>query len=365
MKKFCFLTLCLVLACCTFFSCTKSNPIEPTDYSMSENWMVQDYSEERPYDLIFFYGTAVLKPTQENGIADICDSMRTGGMVNYMTVGEQLSFTKSSKGNEYKANVFIPLYRQVSLSYALENCSKHEEYPAYMAKNEPLVDLKAAMDYYFENFNKDAKRPFVIAGHSQGGSAVQIVLENYFIKGGHKEYLKNLVAAYSIGYGVSKEWFDGLNKSLDGKDVIHAATGATDINCLISWNTEGPDGGDGNFLLPDKKFDTYLINPLNWKTDETPATKEENLGVAIRNTDNAFAMSETVISHDEKDLFNAQINLERGSLISSENNGVYAEIASYEGPLWGGKSLHTFDGAAFYVNMSVNLGDRLDACFGK
>lgn len=345
-----------------------SNSSGAIDYSNESNWALKKTVTNSKYDLFFFFGTSVNYPTQDNGVGDVSESMKASGLENYATVGSQLSFVKSNAGNVYKANIYVPMYRQMALFYALDNYSLHNDIINEIRNKEPGVDLKASLDYYFENYNKNAERPFVIAGHSQGSASLQVMLEDYFIKGGHKEYLKNCVAMYSTGYGVSKKWFDGLDKKLDGKELIHFATGATDTNCLISWNTEGPGATENNFLLSDEKNDTYVINPLNWKTDATYASRDESLGTLINNPN----YSETdpyspryVISTEDSDLFDAQIDLERGSVVCSEPNiGTYVNIPPY-GAIWGGKSLHVYDGRAFYSNMGRNLGDRLDSWFKK
>lgn len=339
-----------------------------TNYADESNWAFKTTSNKSDYDLIFFFGTSVMEPTQDNGVGDISESMKQSGLENYNTVGSQLSFVKSNAGNVHKANVYIPMYRQMALNYALKNYNKHNNIIDDIRSKEPAIDLKASLDYYFTNYNKNAARPFIVAGHSQGGASLQVMLEDYFIGGDHKSYLKNCVAMYSIGYGVSKKWFDGLDKKIDGEDVIHFATGELDTHCVISWNTEGPGATESSILLPDEKNDTYIINPLNWKTDETYAGKDKNLGSLVSNPNydpNDPFSPKRIISTKEEDLFDAQINLERGSIISNEpNSGTYVYIPPF-GAIWGGKSLHCSDGPGFYVNTGRNLGDRLDAWFKK
>lgn len=360
-----FLAICVLPAMLLSTSCSGT---AVTDYSNDSNWALKKITNRAKYDLVFFVGTSVNDPTQENGVGAISETMKATGLSNFVGTGAQLSLVKSDAGNTYVANTFVPLYRQMALFYALDNCTMHNDLINEIRNKEPGVDLKAFLDYYFSNYNKNAARPFVLAGHSQGSASLQVMLEDYFIKGGHKSYLKNCVAMYSTGYGVSKKWFDGLDKTLDGKEILHFATGATDTNCMISWNTEGPDATERSMLLSDEKYDTYVINPLNWKTDETPASKDENLGVLVNNPNydpNVALSQKYIISTEEDDKFDAVLNLERGSVVSSEpNSGTYVNIPTY-GAIWGGKSLHVSDGKGFYVNMGRNLGNRLDAWFSK
>jgi len=337
------------------------------DYSKDENWFIKRYTNGAEYDVIFFYGTGIQEPTYENGVGEISEAMKAACKSNFTSVGSQLTYVKSSKNNLHKANVFIPLYRQMALYYAITNYSKHTDIINDDRDKGPYADIKEALDYYFAVLNKDAARPFVLSGHSQGSAMLQVVLEEYFIKGGHKDYLKKMVAAYSTGYGISKKWFDNLDKKFNGEEVLHFANGALDYNCVISWNAEGPNPKGPNFLLADEDYDTYVINPINWKRDETPATKAENFGVLVNNPNKDISnplSTDYIISKEEADLFDARLDLKRGSVVCSEGCGKYVYLPPF-GAIWGEQSLHLYDGPAFYINMARNLGDRLDAYLEK
>ena len=65
----------------------------------------------------------------------------------------------------------------------------------------PYDDMIAALDYYFDNYNEG--RPFIIAGHSQGSALLKLALKNYFKD--HSDYYERMVAAYLIGYSVTKD----------------------------------------------------------------------------------------------------------------------------------------------------------------
>jgi len=116
----------------------------------------------------------------------------------------------------------------------------------------PYDDIAAALDYYFKNYNQG--RPFIIAGHSQGSAMTKLVLKNYFKE--HPDYYKRMIAAYVIGYSVTKD---------DLKTYPHMkfATGETDAGVIVSWNTEGPKNVEENaynvVVLPG----AISINPPN------------------------------------------------------------------------------------------------------
>ena len=326
----------------------KKSSVKPLDYSRVENWVINANADlNTDYDLIFFCGTSVQIPEQENGVALMTEEARATGYTNYMAVGSQLSDN---------ARVFCPMQRQLALGYLFDcNVTQHDAMFKEIGTKEPYIDLEAALDYYFEHYNKGAKRSFVLAGHSQGGAALQVCLARYFLLTEKREYLKSMVAAYSIGCGVSKRFFDALPNK---EGLLHFAEGADDFNCLISWNTEGPGEKGYNFLLADEGDETLVINPLNWKRDETYASINENLGVQVRERD-ANGTTHFHMSLLTEDLCDAQLDLKRGSVICSTIKD-YISLPMVEGELWGGKSLHIYDGSAYYNNMKSNLKLRVN-----
>ena len=317
----------------------KKSSVKPLDYSRVENWVINANADlNTDFDLIFFCGTSVMVSQQENGVALMTEEARAMGYTNYMLMGSALSD---------HARVFCPMQRQMSLKYALDKFKTHDDMFAEVGTKEPYIDLEAALDYYFEHYNKEAKRPFVLAGHSQGAGALQVCLRRYFLTTDKKDYLKNMIAAYSIGYGVSKKIFESMPNK-EGR--LHFAEGAGDFNCLISWNTEGPGEKGPSILLADDE--TLVINPLNWKRDETYAGIDENGGVLVKEKreDGSVRYHMSLL---EKDLCDAQIDLERGSVICSTRPNEYIK------GIWGGKSLHGIDGPAFYASIRGNLKLRV------
>ena len=325
----------------------EKSSVKPLDYSRVENWVINANADlNTDYDLIFLCGTSVTVPEQDNGVALMTEEARAMGYGNYMVVGSQLSDG---------ARVFCPLQRQIALKYALECFKTHNEIFEAVGTREPYIDLEAALDYYFEHYNKGAARPFVLAGHSQGGAALQVCLARYFLLTDKKDYLKSMIAAYSIGYGVSKRHFEALPNK---EGLLHFAEGADDFNCLISWNTEGPGDKGTSFLLADEGDETLVINPLNWKRDETYASINENYGVQKKKQDDN-GTTHYYMSLLSDDLCDAQIDLKRGSVICSTIKD-YVKLPMVQGDLWGGKSLHIYDGSAYYNNMKINLRHRVD-----
>ncbi len=88
------------------------------------------------------------------------------------------------------------------------------------------------------------------------------LLEDYFED---EKMQDRLVAVYAIGWPCTKEMVDKYPQ-------INPAESETDTGVVISIDCEAPDVTE-TFITP-KGTKAYTINPLNWKTDDTPAVKE-------------------------------------------------------------------------------------------
>ena len=78
-----------------------------------------------------------------------------------------------------------------------------------------------------------------------------------------------LVACYAIGWSVSEE-------DLEQYPHLRFASGEDDTGVIISFNSEAESVTD-SLMIPEGTK-TFAINPLNGKTDSTPADKSLNLG---------------------------------------------------------------------------------------
>jgi len=345
-KKTLAISLAICAACLVLLSACGSAPypnaktanMKATDFSKLENWVQNDYSNtakaNADADVIFFIGTDLTEADQDNGIAYWTEENKPEAIAHQ--VGTMDAFDNNTR-------IYAPFYRQIALGKSLENMDKgHNFLPETIASTEAIVDIFASLDYYFENYNQG--RPFVLAGYSQGGACVQVALEYYFSAKDHKKYLDQLVAAYSIAYGVDKTWLDKI-------DYIDFATGATDTGVLLSWVTEGPGGDGADILIADDASNALVINPINWKTDETYASASECLGTYVDGQ---------VVSPG---LYNLQFSAARGCLIC-DNNTDYMELPGYDN-FWGGTSLHTYEVMQAYGSIKQNVRDRIEAFLAK
>ena len=301
------------------------------DYSLPDCWL-QIPEITKGIDTFYVYSTVYVESSFEDGAPDYATldnpEMQLGALGEYAT---------NASVYEDSTNVFVPYYRQSGMRYANEVSKKTGDIDAALS-GISYDDISAALDYYFENCN--GGRPFIIAGHSQGSAMVKYVLKNYFKK--HPEYYARMVAAYVIGFSVTKE-------DLEANPHLKFASGESDTGVTISYNTEGPKSVEENahnvVVLPG----AISINPLNWKRDETYASASENLGSYLPNAETEM-YEITDVGAD------AKVVLSRGVIVTNTTYDQYA-AAEFFGP----QSFHEDDYTLYYNNIKDNVAKRIAA----
>ena len=305
------------------------------DYSQKKNWC--NFPEiTKDVDTFYIFATEFILGSFEEGAPDYGsldnEEMIQGMGVEY--IGHATTYADST-------NVFAPYYRQSGLKYAGEVMARDGNLDAAFL-GMPYNDIVDALDYYFEHYNEG--RPFIIAGHSQGSALVKQVLFRYFKE--HPEYYQRMVAAYVIGFAVTKE-------ELETYPYLKFATGESDAGVIVSWNTEGPKNAEVDaktiVLMPGG----ISINPLNWRLDETYAPASMNLGSLVVNE----KTGEPEIADIGAD---AQVNLSRGSIITNAKAAPMPEdaakvAAAYFGP----DGRHGEDYTFYYNNIKANVAKRI------
>ena len=298
-----------------------------TDYSKEEHWMLLPKNPSKEVDTIYLYPTVygTISSTQDQ-IAEI-DDVSMHIMALYSAANQASVFEESS-------NVYAPYYRQFTVEALLDLIENCPEALSYVASRE----FYPMLDYYFEHLNQG--RPFILAGHSQGSVWLTIILQEYMKA--HPEYLENMVAAYAIGFSVTKE-------DLKENPHLKFATGERDTGVIVSWNTEGKKNVEENArnraLLPN----AISINPLNWKLDETYAPASKNLG--------SFMLNEKAARYEITNIgADAQVNLARGVIVT---NAKAAPIALTD--FFGPQSFHDDDYTFYYNNIKDNVAKRIAA----
>lgn len=307
------------------------------DYSQAENWLdvpaalVKDgvldgtaADSLKPVDVFYVYPTVTgFRPETE--VCDMTDTM--------MIAGAQMVRQIQTAVFDESCNVFMPIYRQISMP---KPGSDYRVIIDYVSQ----FDATDALDYYLNNLNQG--RPFIIAGHSQGASVVIALLENYMTK--HPEVLDRMVAAYPIGFAVTKDWL--------AKTGLKFAEGATDTGVIVSWNTEGPTNlKEKNMTLAPGGIS---INPINWKRDDTYASAKENLG--------SLTFDGKLVVPGFAD---ARVDTARGSVVVTTADAKLYAIPADGAQMFGPESYHQHDYGFFFNNFKQNVADRVKAFLEK
>ena len=160
-----------------------------------------------------------------------------------------------SPGNRF----FAPYYRHTTID-------------AWVTQNEDTLmrraqlamdDVRAAFDHF--QAQRDQSRPLIIAGFSQGGMAVVELLKHI-----DDETYRQLAAAYVLGYKVTEA-------DMAECSHIRPAEGETDTGVTICYNTVK----DVKYIKPIISASDICINPVNWRTDATPATLHDTITVTL------------------------------------------------------------------------------------
>ena len=310
---------------------TETPKADAPDYSQKSCWYkMPEITKE--FDTFYIYSTIYFAGNESDPDYATLDNKE-------MLAGINVEHAIKSSVFEESTNLFIPLYRQSSMKHAAEVFQKDGIIEAALT-GIPYGDITAALDYYFKNYNNG--RPFVIAGHSQGSAILRLVLKRYFKE--HPDYYKRMVAAYAIGYSITKD-------DLAANPHMKFASGETDTGVIISWHAEGPKNVEANVPIPSVAIlkNGVAINPLNWKLDETYAPASENLGSIVMDE----KTGKTEIRDIEGD---AQVCLVRGTVVTNAK-AVPNEMVDLAGP----QCYHQDDYSIFYNNIKANVAKRIAA----
>jgi len=239
--------------------------------------------------------------------------------------------------------VFAPRYRQASL---LNKDGGRE-----LALRLAYTDVERAFDYYLKHQNHG--RPFILAGHSQGGWEIAELLEKR-IDGTPLQ--KKLVAAYIIGIGIAEGDFPRRFKHVAPCET-RAQTG-----CVVQWNSLLPGPGlavsakryeqkfvDAYGDIPGKQ--TLCVNPLTFDRSMPAAEAMRSLG-AVPGDPGDGALRPLVAGK-------VAAHCERGLLVVEPDPTLELK------PLPGGAVMHYHDLGLFYADVRANAVLRSDMWFKR
>lgn len=264
LKKSTFMKLSYIVAvalCAIFAGCSSSTPEvyipEAPDYADQTFW----YTEENDKtglgaDVFYIVSTWEKDWKTETGAvahhADVYNKKHRDDMTKEIS----RIAAYMGKGN----NFYAPFYRHMTI----EGWATLDEELISDRFATAFADVRAAFDTFLDNRPKD--RPFVLAGFSQGAKAVVELLKVM-----PEDVYRQLVAAYVLGYKVTPA--DTLASS-----NIKAARGSDDIGVTICYNSVS----DVKYIQPVVAAPcAFCINPVNWRTDATPATLHDTITVTV------------------------------------------------------------------------------------
>ncbi len=230
---------------------------------------------------------------------------------------------------------FAPLYRQAAVTaYDLPESERLKciEY-AYQ-------DVRAAFEYYLTSLN--GGRPFILAGFSQGSELCIKLLKDYF---GEDSLSSRLIACYAIGWRITAE-------EIAQYPHIRMAQRADDTGVLISFNSES-ELAEESMCVP-RGVKTLAINPLNWRTDSTPADKSLNRGARLYDI-----LCNPVA--EKAEYTGAYIDQTRGTL-------KVTDVLPEEHPrqsLIGKGVYHLYDYQFFFRNLQENVQARIESWYAQ
>lgn len=290
-----------------FLLCTTS--VYAEDYANTDNWAYFGIGEGKDADLF------LIAPT-----VDMRDEYNMS-MVDEKTKADFLGALNMERGiYEDHTRMYAPYYRQMAMKgYELDS-EDREQYLEIA-----YSDVSDAFAWYLDHENKG--RPLILAGFSQGADMCYRLLEEF-------DDLP-LVAVYALGWPNTTH--------------IMPAEGETDIGVVVSFDCEAPDV-KGTFIIP-KGTKAVSINPLNWKTDSTPADKTENKGAC-------FTDYSGEIVKEIPELCGCYIDEKRGTLkVTDVDVKDYPAMIS----LFPEGAYHIYDYQFFFRNLQENVGKRTEA----
>jgi pimeloyl-ACP methyl ester carboxylesterase len=298
---------------------------QATDYSKAAHWLSLPVVTEK-VDIFYLYPTAWTSTDPDNPHVCAIDEPT-------MLTQAPEAFARQATAFETVGNIYAPFYRQ-------DNGSSINRLETIAGI--PTSDAVAAFDYYINHFNNN--RPFILVGHSQGATVLSNLLAGY-IKD-HPDVYSRMIAAYVIGNPITDAY-------LAANPHLKFAEGPDDTGVIISYNTEAPVVIGTNPVL--YGMVGHVINPINWKTDETYADKSESLG--------SFMPDHSLVLQTMPHYADAQIDIAHGVLVcSTAEEPFISDLETLAGFPKG--VYHSFDIPLYYYDLRANAQNRVNKYLG-
>jgi hypothetical protein len=220
------------------------------------------------------------------------------------------------------ARIYAPRFREAHISAYFQK----DTLASLKAFDLAYEDVKRSFEYYLKNYNDG--RPIIIASHSQGTTHALRLLKEYFE---NKPLQKKLVAAYLVGMAIPKDLFSSLKMCED----------AIQTGCICGWRTFRK-GFKPDYVVAEKG-NSFVTNPITWKTNNEYASRKMNKGSVLFKFDKVY-----------KKTTDAQIN----------ENVIWVRKPKFPWSfLYSAKNYHVGDINLYYMNIRENIGQRINNYF--
>lgn len=213
--------------------------------------------------------------------------------------------------------VYAPRYRQAVVKVFYERSEDGSK-----ALDLAYQDVKRAFEYYLKNHNQ--KRPFIIAGHSQGTHHARRLLREMIDS---TKLRDQMVVAYVIGFGVNDSMYQNLQLCSD----------STETGCYVSWMSYKTGYKPSGWWLEN----TQSVNPLTWNSDTSKYQVQGYDGTVVLSLKRRFA----------RDMA-ARIKDFGGKVLWVDTKAPWLRTM---------KNLHIADYGLFYHSIRKNVADRIAA----
>lgn len=213
--------------------------------------------------------------------------------------------------------VYAPRYRQATLFSFMDDSGDGEQ-----AIEFAYQDVETAFDYFIENHSQG--RPFIVAGHSQGGLHADTLLKRKIVG---TDLESRLVAAYPIGF------------YLDGEGSVPVCETATQTGCQVTWNAVAPDAPSFQ-----ETSGSICVNPINWKNDGSRADFADHLGAVDYGASGAL----------EDKVVDAQC-------VDGRLHVTEVRSPNFTTEFFGPGNYHIYDFSFFHMDVRKNAADRVAA----
>jgi hypothetical protein len=227
------------------------------DYSQENMWFTILDNDQSGVDVFYIPSTWEFDWFTKDSVvchyADISNQQHLDNMsIEMRKVADYMA-----DGNRF----YSPFYRHITLdTWATLN----EDTIQAQYNKVSFNDVQQAFNYFLNNFNQ--QRPFILAGFSQGGKSVVELMKTM-----PDEAKNRMVAAYVLGYKVTAD-------DIAAAPWIRAAKDSIDTGVTICYNSVSDVKYTKDILC---KGNVMCINPVNWRTDGTPATLQDTITVTL------------------------------------------------------------------------------------